>query len=43
MIRVLVRVRIWDMFMVTASVIVTARVRVRKVLGSGKVLGLDWG
>ena len=31
------------MLRVTVSVIVTARVRVRKVLGSGKVLGLDWG
>ena len=35
MIRVLVRVMIWDMLRVTVRVIVTARVR--KMLGSGKI------
>ena len=37
MIRVLVRVMIWDSVRVTVRVIVTVRVRVSKVLGSGKV------
>ena len=31
------------MVRVTVRVIVTVRVRVSKVLGSGKVYGLDWG
>ena len=43
MIRVWVRVMIWDRLRVTVQVIVAVRLRVSKELGSGYVQCLIWG